>query len=229
VQSHDVVCMLTDSRESRWLPSLLVAAAQRKRMPPVDPDRGAAGAFEPPARSPARPPLGLTVALGFDSFLVQRQTYLGSPAACYFCNDVTAPRDSLAFRTLDQQCTVTRPGLSGISAGIAVELVAALVQHEDRFEAKATGKDSCLGAVPHQIRGFLAEFKLSPMETEPFPMCICCSNKILERYEEEGDAFINRVIENSAELEEISGLAAMKAAVSSEDCLAFDEFDEDED
>ena len=50
----------------------------------------------------------------------------------------------------------------------------------------------------------------------------------MERYEEEGDAFIARVIENSAELEEISGLAAMKAAVSSDDCLAFDEFDEED-
>merc|ERR1740138_258915 len=149
VESHDVVCMLTDSRESRWLPSLLVAAAQRKRVPATTGSEAAEG-FSPPSRSEARPPLGMTVALGFDSFLVQRQTYLESPAACYFCNDVTAPRDSLAFRTLDQQCTVTRPGLSGISAGIAVELVAALVQHEDRFEAKHSGKPSCLGCVPHQ-------------------------------------------------------------------------------
>jgi len=123
---------------------------------------------------------------------------------------------------------VTRPGLSGISAGIAVELVASLVQHEDRFEAKAAGKESCLGKVPHQIRGFLAEFKLSPMETEPFPMCICCSPKILQRYEEEGDDFVARIIQNSAELEEVSGLAQMKAAVTGEDCLAFDEFDEDD-
>merc|ERR1711976_44530 len=115
----------------------------------------------------------MTVALGFDSFLVQRQTYLRSASACYFCNDVTAPRDSLAFRTLDQQCTVTRPGLSGMSAGIAVELIAALVQHADGFAATATGAPSCLGNVPHQIRGFLSDFKLAPMETEPFVNCIC--------------------------------------------------------
>merc|ERR1719181_1737264 len=117
VASHDVVCMLTDSRESRWLPSLLVAAAQLEE------------------RADGRPPpLGMYVALGFDSFLVGRQSYRGGESsACYFCNDLTAPSDSLAFRTLDQQGTVTRPGLSGISASVAVELIAALTQHRDGF------------------------------------------------------------------------------------------------
>ncbi|CAK9057641.1 Ubiquitin-like modifier-activating enzyme ATG7 (ATG12-activating enzyme E1 ATG7) (Autophagy-related protein 7) (APG7-like) (mAGP7) (Ubiquitin-activating enzyme E1-like protein) [Durusdinium trenchii] len=158
IERHDVICMLTDSRESRWLPSLLVAAAQ---------DRGKDA------------PLGLTVALGFDSFLVSRQSYQNSPAACYFCNDVTAPSDSLAFRTLDQQCTVTRPGISGLASNCAVELLAALTQHQDGFAAASSNtasiSESPLGGVPHQVRGYAAEYALAPTETEPFGRCICCS------------------------------------------------------
>lgn len=219
VATHDVIFMLTDSRESRWLPSLLVAAKQQQSGHDM-------------------PPLGLTVALGFDSFLVMRQTYLDSPSACYFCNDVNPPSDSLAFRTLDQQCTVTRPGLAGIASGIAVELLAALVQHRDRFRAcckmplKSDGHASAdlsisvspLGAVPHVVRGFLSDFFLAPAETEPFPQCICCSKAVLSRYATEGDALLERIVTNSSELEEISGLKAMKEAVHEDDVLSFDDF-----
>jgi len=257
VAAHDVVCMLTDSRESRWLPSLLVCAAQVAAPAKLELGRTAVGTepvaggassgleFSPAERThlpqkadttqrPQKadttqrpPPLGLTVALGFDSFLVSRQTYRESSSACYFCNDVTAPADSLASRTLDQQCTVTRPGLSGLAASVAVELVAALVQHPDGFRAKSD-VSSPLGAVPHQVRGYIADFRLAPTETEPFPRCICCSPAVIDCFMHEGDAFVERIVANSAELEEISGLAKMKAGVSDHDVMNFDDFDEGE-
>ncbi|KAJ2909829.1 Autophagy protein 7, partial [Coemansia aciculifera] len=106
VAAHDAVFLLTDSRESRWLPAML-GALHRK---PV-----------------------ICVALGFDSFVAMRHGVRseGSPSpppslGCYFCNDVVAPADSLSDRSLDQQCTVTRPGLAPIAAGVAVELLAAV-------------------------------------------------------------------------------------------------------
>merc|ERR1712232_906567 len=159
-----------------------------------------------------------------------------------------APADSLAFRTLDQQCTVTRPGLAALASSIAVELIAALTQHCDGFSAPSTvtsgpglgtalssaaaqgargGKMSLLGAVPHQVRGYLADFRLAPAETEPFDRCICCSKAVLDRFREEGNEFVDRVIADSKVLEQVSGLAEMKSAVCEDDVLSFDDFDED--
>lgn len=83
VKEHDVVFLLTDSRESRWLPAVQAAVYQK---------------------------ICLTIALGFESFLVMRHglnsfvhnnDINGERLGCYFCNDVVAPRDSLSDRTLD--------------------------------------------------------------------------------------------------------------------------------
>jgi ubiquitin-like modifier-activating enzyme ATG7 len=102
VASHDVVFLLTDTRESRWLPSLLAAAHNK---------------------------IAITSAVGFDSFVVMRHgagpdaqppagvvsggsSLVGEQRlGCYFCNDVMAPANSTIDRTLDQQCTVARPGV----------------------------------------------------------------------------------------------------------------------
>jgi ubiquitin-like modifier-activating enzyme ATG7 len=164
VSEHDVIFLLTDTRESRWLPTLLAAAGGK---------------------------LAITSALGFDGFLVMRHG--GSPApssthaaahggaetggqqqeghegerqqageagfgvgrppppedpvhgaapprlGCYFCNDVVAPTNSMRDRAMDQQCTVARPGLSSIAGAAAVELMAAVLQHPRGVDAPAAG------------------------------------------------------------------------------------------
>lgn len=80
----------------------------------------------------------MNAALGFDGFLAMRHgaspeqhaQYPGTERlGCYFCNDIVAPTDSLTDRTLDQMCTVTRPGLAAVASALLVELTVSLLQH----------------------------------------------------------------------------------------------------
>ena len=158
ITQHDVVYVLTDSREARWLPSVLCAATNK---------------------------LLINCALGFSSYLVMRHG--GEPKAdaptsslrpgCYFCNDVVAPVDTLKDRSLDQQCTVTRPGLAQITGGLAAELTVALMNSVLKidhplpiFRRPGTTDeqvDSTGNEIPHQIRGSLASFS----QTNPVVSC----------------------------------------------------------
>jgi len=92
ISSHDAVFSLMDSREARWLPTLL--CAQQNTML-------------------------ITAALGTESWLVMRS---GEGLGCYFCSDVCGVANTIKGRPLDQQCTVTRVGCSSIAAALAVEL-----------------------------------------------------------------------------------------------------------
>ena len=193
IQTNDVTFLLTDTRESRWLPTVI---------------------------GEARGKLCISIALGFDTFSVVRS---GSKnCGCYFCNDVVAPVDSMTDRTLDMQCTVTRPGMAPLASSIGVELWASIMQHPDGKDANGE-TDSILGAIPHQIRGFVNSWQFIPIVGERFKCCVGCSDKIVETYLKDGADFVMKAMNESNYLEDLSGITEMKAEMANVDCEWLDE------
>lgn len=71
VDEHDAIFLLMDTRESRWLPTVMGKSAKK---------------------------IVMNAALGFDTFVVMRhglqnQQDPKQELGCYFCNDVVAPMD----------------------------------------------------------------------------------------------------------------------------------------
>jgi ubiquitin-like modifier-activating enzyme ATG7 len=228
VSDHDIVFLLTDTRESRWLPTVLSLAHNK---------------------------FAVSVALGFDTFLVMRHGSASSPEGkrlgCYFCNDVAAPLNSTKNRTMDQQCTVVRPGLASIASALAVELVSAVLQHpmksrapaptqnhggngnqkeEGEGEGDENGGRSILGDLPHSIRGFLDNFSQLCILCPAFPNCVACSDSVLQAYMDESrrQGFLLQVFNDPFFLEELTGLQELKNAIDDID-LDFDEEGENSD
>ncbi|PFH53317.1 hypothetical protein AMATHDRAFT_45591 [Amanita thiersii Skay4041] len=204
--THDAVFLLMDSRESRWLPTVLGAAKNK---------------------------IVINAALGFDTFLVMRhgpRTRVEEEKegkislGCYYCNDIVAPKDSLTDRTLDQMCTVTRPGLAPMAASAAVELLVSVVQHpegvfavapppetrhgqtDQNQEAGEWEGESVLGIVPHQVRGYLGQFRNIRLVGAKFSKCTGCSDAVIDTYNREGFEMLLKTFNEDQYLEKLTGL-----------------------
>ncbi|KAL3269883.1 hypothetical protein HHI36_008940 [Cryptolaemus montrouzieri] len=214
IQEHDIIFLLMDSRESRWLPTVLGTYFNK---------------------------IVINAALGFDSYLVMRhgvridmeevkvrqhtpgfKSLKGNYLGCYFCNDVTAPGNSMKDRTLDQQCTVTRPGVSAIAGALSAELAISILQHKEGAKAPAFFKignvvdtekeldNQCvLGLIPHSIRGYLSTFSQVLPATERYNMCVACSDVVQNAFDQDRFNFLLKVFQNSEYLEIITGLSEL--------------------
>lgn len=206
IDEHDAIFLLMDTRESRWLPTLMGKATGK---------------------------IVMNAALGFDTYVVMRHGMSppdGAQAAlgCYFCNDVVAPADSVKDQTLDQQCTVTRPGIAAIASAQLVELLASILQHPLGGLAPApkpvqsSGSGSVtyerdppehpLGIVPHQIRGFLASWQNMLISGQSYDCCSACSSKVVDAYEKDGWEFVKKALAERDYITELSGLAEVQRA-----------------
>ncbi|KAL3917909.1 MAG: hypothetical protein SGILL_004491, partial [Bacillariaceae sp.] len=229
VQEADVVFLLTDTRESRWLPTLM-AAAHDKPM--------------------------INAALGLDSWLVMRhgggetggESEAGMRLGCYFCNDVVAPENSTKNRTLDQQCTVTRPGLAPIASSMAVELLVSMLHHSKKQRAPApapssrlkgyspAGNDadsdssSALGVIPHQVRGSLVSYTMMTPTVPAFKCCTGCAHPVVEAYKEDKFGLVSNVCASmdGSYLENLSGLTVFRAEAAEKMAEMDEDWDEDE-
>jgi len=212
IDDSDVIFLLMDSRESRWLPTVMTASCPDKIL--------------------------INAALGFDTFLVMRHgirpegresspvnmscgLISGEDLGCYYCNDVVAPGDSLSDRTLDMQCTVTRPGVSAVAAALAVELAVSCLQHKDKGGAAALmpagavknddpteneSSEGILGVIPHSIRGSIHTYTQYLPATPAFPQCTACSKSVIQAYKTDGFELMRKVAENPKFLEDLTGL-----------------------
>lgn len=199
VSEHDACFLVFDSREARWLPTLLAALHNK---------------------------ICISVGLGFDSYVIIRHgmsPLVHDPAedpersGCFFCNDYLAPSNTMSDRTLDQQCTVTRytspklknnrPGLSYVSSGFAVELLVNLVSHPLRNRAPGYHADEIpthkgkpieispeadMGIVPQHIRGSVGYFETKTMQSSAFDYCLACSKPIVEDFVKDKRGMITR-------------------------------------
>lgn len=119
---------------------------------------------------------------------------------------------SIRDQTLDQQCTVTRPGVAAIASALLVELLVSLLQHPQGAGAPAPltrhdeRGDHPLGLVPHQIRGFLSTFENISVTGKSYKCCSACSEKVINAYREQGWDLVRKVLNEPGYVEELSGL-----------------------
>lgn len=228
IREHDAIFLLMDTRESRWLPTVM---------------------------SKAEGKIVMNAALGFDTYVVMRHGVRAADAAddavlepgCYFCTDVVAPADSLKSATLDQQCTVTRPGAAPIASALAVELLVSILQHKKgkyapappHIPAGTSGIQPApptdpslenshpLGTVPHTIRGFMSTWQTLQVSGRAYDCCAACSPGIVDLYKNDGWNFVKRAISEKGYVEEISGLAEVqRKAEEAEKAMMADDDDD---
>jgi len=190
IKECDVMFLLTDSRESRWYPTVIAKAYNK---------------------------LVITAAIGFDSYLVMRHGNNENKLGCYFCTDITTPGDTSGNRTLDQQCTISRPGVSMICSGLATELAMSVVN-------SALNKGEKDEDIPHQLRGNLLNYEMNHYHFKYNTTCVACSDNIIKSYKERREEFAINVMNDPYYVEKTCGVHELIKNIKIEDENDGDDF-----
>jgi ubiquitin-like modifier-activating enzyme ATG7 len=190
IKEHDIIFLLTDSRESRWYPTVIGKAYNK---------------------------LVITAAIGFDSFLVMRHGNNENKLGCYFCTDIVTPTDTSGSRTLDQQCTISRPGVSMLCSGMALELAMSYLN-------SPLNKGSDDADVPHQIRGNLIEFAVHQYRFNYNKNCVACSDNMMKEYKENREKFTLNVMNDPYYIEKTCGVHELINDIKIEETNEGDDF-----
>ncbi|KAH7649331.1 hypothetical protein FG379_002455 [Cryptosporidium bovis] len=202
IQDSDVILLLTDTKESRLIPTILTSFINRHH------------------RNKDNPILCITVGLGFDSFVVTRNTFIEDKVTsdqndsngCYFCGDLSVNSKTDLFDIpIDQQCSVVRIGNSYIASSIAVELIINLSQSNGYWNSThCDNVESILGSYPQCIRGCLNGFSIKNSSIQRNNNCIACSNKISDEMLNNEKNFLCQIFNDPKQLETFSGLDKYK-------------------
>ncbi|KAK5115781.1 hypothetical protein LTR62_000870 [Meristemomyces frigidus] len=256
IESHDAVFLLMDSRESRWLPTVMGKAAgkivinaalgfdtyvvmrhglrptTKSDVPAQTPVVKHSEDVPEPLKAAASDPIESPPERSKPTTTTSNPAHQEVELGCYFCSDVVAPADSQKNATLDQQCTVTRPGAAPLASALAVELLVSITQHRlgarapaPAFPTPSGGSNAILpapptdpslpnshplGTVPHQLRGYMSTWQTIQIKGSAYSCCAACSPAILEAYEQERWGFVRRAVGEKGFVEEVSGLAEVQ-------------------
>lgn len=137
----------------------------------------------------------------------------------------------MSNRTLDQMCTVTRPGVAMLASANAVEILVSLLQHplkglapapkaatvsssDSEAEQKVSAEDLEKAAfgyyIPHQLRGFLGSFESMKITGPAYPSCSACSSAVRNEWKNRGWEFVKDALNNPKYVEDLAGLTEIQ-------------------
>ncbi len=80
-------------------------------------------------------------------------------------------------------------------------------------EVDIESEESCLGIVPHQMRGYIHSYSIIMPASQAFDKCTACSAIVREAYQTEGFEFLMKCFNQNSYLEDLSGLTELKNAL----------------